>query len=69
MFKPAILLKFIHFQVCFDNKQLRLHVVLGLPHILTLIILLTSTFTNKLIPRFRCHFAVCSGEFWHFGNI
>ena len=35
--KPAILLKFTHFQLCIDNKQLRLLIVLGLPHILTVI--------------------------------
>ena len=35
--KPAILLKFTHFQLCVENKQLRLLIVLGLPHILTLI--------------------------------
>ena len=35
--KPAILLKFTHFQLCIENKQLRLLVVLGLPHILTII--------------------------------
>ena len=32
--KPAILLKFTHFQLCIENKQLRLLIVLGLPHIL-----------------------------------
>ena len=35
--KPAILLKFTHFQLCIENKQLRLLIVLGLPHILTVI--------------------------------
>ena len=35
--KPAILLKFTHFQLCIENKQLRLFIVLGLPHILTVI--------------------------------
>ena len=33
--KPAILLKFTHFQLCIENKQLRLLTVLRLPHILT----------------------------------
>ena len=33
--KPAILLKFTHFQLCIESKQLRLLIVLGLPHILT----------------------------------
>ena len=33
--KPAILLKFTHFQLCIENKQLRLLIVLGLPHIVT----------------------------------
>ena len=45
------------------DKQLRFLVVLELPHILTLIIFLTNNFTNKLILRFRCHFAVCSDKF------
>ena len=35
--KPAILLKFTHFQLCIEKKQLRLLIVLGLPHILTVI--------------------------------
>ena len=33
--KPAIILKFTHFQLCFENKLLLK--VLGLPHILTVI--------------------------------
>ena len=33
--KPAILLKFTHFQLCIENKQLRFLIVLVLPHILT----------------------------------
>ena len=33
--KPVILLKFTHFQLCIENKQSRLLIVLGLPHILT----------------------------------
>ena len=65
IFKPAILLKFVHFQynMCIRNKHLGFFVVFGLPHILTLIIFLTNVFTNKLILRHRCHFAVCSGNF------
>ena len=35
--KPAIFLKFTHFQLCIENKQLRLLIVHGLPHILTVI--------------------------------
>ena len=35
--KPAILLKFTHFQLYIQNKQLRLLVVLWLPNILTVI--------------------------------
>ena len=35
--KPAILLKFTHFQLCIENKQLRLLIILGLHHILTVI--------------------------------
>ena len=71
IFKPAILLKlkFINFQLCIQNKQLRLLVVLGLPQTITLITFLTNLFTNRLSLRFRCHFAVCSGKFQHFGKI
>ena len=46
IFKPAILLTFILFQLCVPNRFL---VVLGLPHILTLIIFSTNVFTNKLM--------------------
>ena len=60
IFKPAILLKFIHFQLRIQSNQLGFLVVLGLPHIL---IFLTDTFTDKLILRLRCHFAGCSGNF------
>ena len=35
--KPAILLKFTHFQLSVENKQLILLIVLRLPHILTVI--------------------------------
>ena len=41
---PAILLKFIHFQLCIENKQLRLLIVLGLPHILTIIYVFNKCF-------------------------
>ena len=47
--KPAILLKFTHFQLCIENKQLRLLMVLGLPHILTVIHVFITVFTKKLI--------------------
>ena len=65
IFKLAILLKlkFINFQLCIQNKQLRLLVVLGLPQTITLITFLTNLFTNRLSLRFRCHFALCSGKF------
>ena len=42
--KPAILLKFTHFQLCIEKKQLRLLVVLGLPHILTVIYVFNKRF-------------------------
>ena len=42
--KPAILLKFTHFQLCIENKQLRLLIVLGLPLILTVIYLFNKRF-------------------------
>ena len=50
IFKPAILLKlkFINFQLCIQNKQLRLLVVLGLPQTITLITFLINLFTNRL---------------------
>ena len=65
IFKPAILLKlkFINFQLCIQNKQLRLLVVLGLPQTITLITFLINHFTNRLSLWFRCHFAVCRGKF------
>ena len=47
--KPAILLKFTHFRLCIENKQLRLLMVLGLPHILTVIYVFINVFTKKLI--------------------
>ena len=42
--KPATLLKFTHFQLCMENKQLRLLIVLGLPHILTVIYVFNKHF-------------------------
>ena len=42
--KPAILLKFTHFQLCIENKQLRFLIVLGLPHILTVIYVFNKRF-------------------------
>ena len=43
IFKPAILPKFTHFQLWIRNRRLlRLLVILGLPHILTLVIFLTN---------------------------
>ena len=70
-FKLAILLKFIHFPLCIQNKTvIRLPVVLGLPHLLTFVtfcIFLTNLFTYKLLLWFHCHFAVCSnvaGKFY-----
>ena len=42
--KPAILLKFTHFQLCIENEQLRLLIVLGLPHILTVIYVFNKRF-------------------------
>ena len=42
--KPAILLKFTHFQLCIENKQLRLLIILGLPHILTVIYVFNKRF-------------------------
>ena len=44
IFKPAIFLKFTHFQLCIENKQLRLLIVLGLPHILTVIYVFNKRF-------------------------
>ena len=45
--KPAILLKFTHFRLCIENKQLRLLIVLGLPHILTVIYVFNKRFYQK----------------------
>ena len=47
----------------FQNKNLTLLVIPGLPHFLTLINISNKGFTNKLMLRFVCHFAVCSGKF------
>ena len=49
LYWPAILLKFTHFRLCIENKQLRLLRVLGLPHILTVIYVFINVFTKKLI--------------------
>ena len=51
--KPAILLKFTHFQLCIDNKQLRLLIVLGLPHILTVIYVFTVKPRYNEVSRYR----------------
>ena len=45
--KPAILLKFTHFQLGIENKQLRLLIVLGLPHILTVLYVFNKRFYQK----------------------
>ena len=42
--KQAILLEFTHFQLCIENKQLRLLIVLVLPHILTVIYVFNKRF-------------------------
>ena len=42
--KLVILLKFTHFQLCIESKQLRLLIVLGLPHILTVIYVFNKPF-------------------------
>ena len=54
----AILVKFIYFQLCIRNEKLTLLVILGLPHILTLINIINKTF----LLIFVCHFAACSGK-------
>ena len=68
--KLAILLKITHFQLYIQNKQLRLLVVLGLPHILTVInfMFLRNVSTKKLILCFHCYFVLCSSKFKHFGK-
>ena len=45
--KPAILLKFTHFKLCIENKQLRLLIVLGLPNILSVIYVFNKRFYRK----------------------
>ena len=60
LFKPGILLKFIHFQLYIQNKKWTLFVIPGLPNILTLIIFYTIRF-YEYTSFFFCHFAVCSG--------
>ena len=42
--KRAILLKFTHFQLYIQNKQLGLLVALGLPHVLTVIYVFKKRF-------------------------
>ena len=42
--KLILKLKFTHFQLCIENKQLRLLIVLGLPHILTVIYVFNKRF-------------------------
>ena len=54
--KPAILLKFTHFQFCIENKQLRLLIVLGLPHILTVIYVFNKRFYQKANASFSLSF-------------
>ena len=54
--KPAILLKFTHFQLCTENKQLRLLIVLGLPHILTVIYVFNKRFYQKADTSFSLSF-------------
>ena len=44
LLKSAILLKFTHFQLCIEKKQLRLLIVLGLPHILSVIYVFNKPF-------------------------
>ena len=54
--KPAILLKFTHFQLCIENKQIRLLIVLGLPHILTVIYVFNKRFYLKADTSFSLSF-------------
>ena len=58
LFKPGILLKFIHFlQLYIQNKKLTLFVIPGLPNILTLIIYCTIRFyeyTSFFFVILRC---------------
>ena len=58
LFKPGILLKFIHFlQLYIQNKKLTLFVITGLPNILTLIIYCTIRFyeyTSFFFVILRC---------------
>ena len=54
--KPAFLLKFTHFQLCIENKQLRLLIVLGLPHILTVIYIFNKRFYKKADTSFSLSF-------------
>ena len=54
--KPAILLKFTHFQLRIENKQLRLLIVLELPHILTVIYVFKKRFYWKADTSFSLSF-------------
>ena len=54
--KPAILLKFTNFQSCIENKQLRLLIVPGLPHILTVITVFKKRFYLKADTSFSLSF-------------
>ena len=42
--RKVFLLKFIHFQLYIENRQLRLLVALGLPHVLTVIYVFNKRF-------------------------
>ena len=54
--KPSILLKFTHFKLCIENKQLRLLIVLGLPHILSVIYGFNKLFYYKADTSFSLSF-------------
>ena len=54
--KPAILLKFTDFQLCIKNKQLRVLIVLRLPHILTVIYVFSKRFYLKADTSFSLSF-------------
>ena len=54
--KLAILLKFTHFQLCIENKQLRLLIVVGLLHILTVIYVFNKRFYYKADTSFSLSF-------------
>ena len=56
MLKPAILLKFTHFQLWIENKESGLLIVLGLPHILTVIYVFNKRFYWKADTSFSLSF-------------